>query len=98
MLTKMTKIATGLLILPFCLGFTWQFGANIFHIAYKAKLPYYFLAGCFSYLTLHFLFRKPILTYVFGHELTHAFFVVLFGGSVKSFRADARGGQVTVTK
>ncbi len=98
MLTRMTKIATGMLLLPFCLGYTWHFVTNIFHIAYKPDLPYYFLSGCLSYLTLHFLFRKPILTYVFGHELTHAFFAVLFGGSVKSFKAGERGGQVMVTK
>jgi hypothetical protein len=49
-------------------------------------------------MTIHFLFRKPILTYVFAHELTHAFFAVLFGGSVKAFRASERGGQVTVTR
>ncbi len=92
------KIAAGLLLVPFCFGYTWQLSTNIFHISYKAELPYYFLAGCLSYLTLHFLFRKPILTYVFGHELTHAFFAMLFGGSVTSFKAGERGGQVTVTK
>ena len=35
---------------------------------------------------------------MFGHELTHALFAVLFGGSVKAFHATERGGQVTVTK
>jgi len=60
--------------------------------------PYFFLAGGLTYLTIHFFFRKPIFTYVVGHELTHAFFAMLFGGSVKSFHASDRGGRVTITK
>lgn len=86
------------MLVPFCLGFTWQFAENVFSMPYKADLPYYFIAGGLTYFTLHILFKKPILTYVFGHELTHALFAVLFGGSIKSFRATHRGGQVTVTK
>ncbi len=91
-------MALGLLLVPLCIGFTWQFGAAILGTTYKPDLPYYFMAGGLAYLAVHFLFRKPILTYVFGHELTHALFAVLFGGSVKSFTASDRGGQVTVTK
>lgn len=98
MLKKTTKILLGVALLPFCAGFTWQFGASVFSIAYKPDLPYYFLAGGLTYLCMHILFKKPILTYVFGHELTHAFFAVLFGGSVKSFQASERGGRVTITK
>ena len=98
MLKRIIKILLGLFFLPFCLGFTWQLGATVFTIAYKPGLPYYFLAGGLAYLTAHLLFEKPILTYVFGHELTHALFALLFGGSVKSFQASDRGGKVTVTK
>jgi hypothetical protein len=98
MLKKIIKMALGMLILPFCLGFTWQFVTSVFSIPYKADFPYYFIAGGISYLTVHIVFRKPILAYVFGHELTHALFAMLFGGSVKAFHATERGGQVTVTK
>ncbi len=98
MVKRMLKTALGLLLLPFCFGFTRHFGSNVFSMPYKHDLPYYFLAGGIAYLALHFVFRKPILTYVFGHELTHAFFAMLFGGSIKSFQASERGGQVSVTK
>ncbi len=98
MLKNILKILVGVVLLPFCAGFTWQFGESVFGVAYKPGLPYYFLAGGLAYLTVHLLFKKPILTYVFGHELTHALFAVLFGGSVKSFQAGERGGRVTVTK
>ncbi len=92
------KIMFGVILLPFCAGFTREFVKTVFTITYKPNLPYYFLAGGLTYLTVHLLFRKPILAYVFGHELTHALFAVLFGGSVKSFQAGERGGRVTITK
>jgi hypothetical protein len=98
MLNRTFKILLGLALVPFCIGFTWQFGTTIFGITYKREVPYYFLAGVLAYLAAHFLFKKPILTYVFGHELTHAFFTMLFGGRVKSFHASDRGGRVTITK
>ena len=98
MLNKTFKILLGLALVPFCIGFTWQFGSTVFGVTYKREVPYYFLAGGLTYLTAHILFKKPILTYVFGHELTHAFFTMLFGGRVKSFHASDRGGRVTITK
>ena len=98
MMKRSVKILLGLVLIPFCLGFTWQLGATVFSASYRPGAPYYFLAGGLSYLALHLLFKKPIFTYVIGHELTHAFFAVLSGGAVKSLQASDRGGRVTVTK
>jgi len=98
MWTKILKALIGLALIPFCAGFTWQLGTMLVSVTYLPDLPYYFIAGGLAYLTMHVLFRKPILTYVVGHELTHALFAVLFGGSVKSFQAGERGGRVTITK
>lgn len=36
--------------------------------------------------------------YVFGHELTHALWVWMFGGRVRKFKATANGGHVIVNK
>ncbi len=88
----------GIVLLPFCLGFTWQFGATVFSIEYKPGAPYFFIGGVLAYLTIHLLFKKPIFTYVVGHELTHAFFAMLFGGAVKSLQVSDRGGRVAITK
>ena len=41
---------------------------------------------------------KPMWIYVFGHELTHALWVWLFGGSVKKFKVTSDGGHVIVDK
>jgi hypothetical protein len=98
MVKRIAKILLGLTLVPFCLGFLWQLFAMIFSVSYRPDTPYYFVGGGITYLVVHFIFKKPILTYVFGHELTHAFFAMLFGGAVKSFHASDRGGRVTVTK
>jgi len=98
MLIRFLKILLGLALIPFCLGYLWQFFSMLFSITYKPNTPYYFVGGAIAYLVVHILFKKPILTYVFGHELTHAFFAMLFGGALKSFHASDRGGRVTLTK
>jgi len=98
MTKKILKILFGLILLPFCVGFTHQLVALAFTVHYKPFAPYYFLAGGLTYLTIHLLFKKPVFTYVIGHELTHALFAILFGGSVKALHATERGGRVTLTK
>ena len=95
---KILKILFGLLLVPFCAGFSWQFATIVFTVHYRPDTPYYFFAGGLTYLSIHFLFKKPVLTYVIGHELTHALFALLFGGAVKSIHASDRGGRVTITK
>ncbi len=95
---KIAKILIGLGLVPLCLGFTWQLAATLVTVRYKTDAPYFFVAGGLAYVTAHLLFNKPILTYVVGHELTHALFALLFGGSVKAIHASDRGGRVTLTK
>jgi hypothetical protein len=97
-LKRVLKILLGLALVPFCAGYTWQLAVMLVSTRYRPDAPYYFLGGGLAYSTVHILFRKPIFTYVVGHELTHALFAVLFGGAVKSFQASERGGRVTLTK
>lgn len=56
------------------------------------------LAGAACWLVIYLLLPKPMLVYVFGHELTHAIWTWLFGGRVKKFKASAKGGHVVVTR
>lgn len=95
---RIVKILLGAALIPFCAGFTWQLAAVLFTSSYRPGSPYFFLAGALGYLTLHLLFRKPIFSYVLAHELTHALFAVLSGGSIKSLQASVRGGKVVVSK
>ena len=56
------------------------------------------LAGFASWLVIFLLLPKPMWIYVFGHELTHALWTWLFGGSVKDMKISAEGGHVIVSK
>src|SRR5512139_880173 len=98
MFMRIGKILLGIALLPFCAGFAWQLAVTLTSVTYRPLVPYWFTGGFLLYLLIHVLFRKPILSYVVGHELTHALFAVLFGGSVKAFHASEKGGRVTITK
>jgi len=56
------------------------------------------LAGALCWIVVFLLLPKPMLVYVFGHELTHAIWTWLFGGRVKKFKASSKGGHVVVTR
>jgi hypothetical protein len=56
------------------------------------------LAGAACWVVIYLLLPKPMWIYVFGHELTHALWVWLFGGRVKKFKARSDGGHVIVDK
>ena len=54
--------------------------------------------GAACWVVIYLLLPKPMWIYVFGHELTHALWVWLFGGSVKKFKVTSDGGHVIVDK
>ena len=98
MLRRTVTIILGIALLPFCIGFSWQLAVTVVNITYRPLIPYWFTGGFLLYLAVHFLFKQPIMSYVVGHELTHALFAILFGGSVKAFHASEKGGRVHLTK
>jgi hypothetical protein len=57
-----------------------------------------FWAGIFCYGVFQIAFYKPMRTYVFGHELTHAFAGILSGAKVKKFKIGKESGHVVLTK
>lgn len=59
---------------------------------------FYFLLGFISYLMIQAVFFRPIRTYIFGHELSHVLWSILFGGRVKEFNVSKKGGSVLLTK
>jgi len=87
-----------ILLLPVCIGAgqtLWRVmrasgGADI------TLVP--IVAGAACWVAIYLLLPKPMWIYVFGHELTHALWVWLFGGSVKKFKAASDGGHVVVSK
>lgn len=95
---KWMKTVIALLLLPFCAG---AVGALVRVVQATGSADTFwigFIGGAACWLVIFLLLPKPMLIYVFGHELTHALWTWLFGGRVKKFKASAKGGHVIVTK
>ncbi len=55
-------------------------------------------AGFLLFLVLWIFMPAPVRLYVFGHELTHALWGLLFGARPSNLRVGLKGGSVTLTK
>ncbi len=94
-LFRLVKFCIGLLLVPACVGATLAFYHDLLG---PIKSQLWFLAGLGAFLLIFAIFQHPIKSYVFGHELTHAFWILLFRGEVTGFSASAEGGKVEGTK
>jgi hypothetical protein len=95
---KWVKTVLAILLLPVCIGAVSAFRLVLQASGDATTIWVAFLSGAACWLVIYLLLPKPMLLYVFGHELTHALWTWLFGGKVKKFKASARGGHVIVTK
>ncbi|MDR0977725.1 MAG: hypothetical protein LBL71_01625 [Endomicrobium sp.] len=57
-----------------------------------------FWIGVFSYIVFQIVLYKPIKTYIFGHELSHAVAGFLSGAIIKKFKIGKNSGSVVITK
>jgi hypothetical protein len=87
-----------LLLLPVCYG-AGEALVLVLHASGASDTTWVPLtAGALCWLAIYLLLPKPMWIYVFGHELTHALWAWVFGGSVKGFRASSSGGHVILTR
>ncbi len=95
---KWVKMIIAVLLLPVCAGAALTLG-SVMRACGGADLTLVpILAGAACWVAIYLLLPKPMWIYVFGHELTHALWVWLFGGRVKKFKASSEGGHVIVDK
>src|SRR5688572_28335631 len=95
---KWLKFIVAVLLLPFCVGAAktlWRVSLQLGQAEF-VWVPV--LAGAICWWVIFLMLPRPILLYVFGHELTHVLWSWMFGGKVKEFRVGASGGHVVVTK
>ena len=59
---------------------------------------WFFSLGAVLWLIAFFGLPRPIVVYVFGHELTHALWVLLMGGRISRFRVGRDGGHVVTNR
>jgi hypothetical protein len=95
---KAFKFIIAVLLLPFCAGGIRTLGFLIKASGAADIVWVPLLAGIGCWLAVYGLMPRPMRVYVFGHELTHAFWTILFGGKVKRFKVSKKSGYVAVTK
>lgn len=95
---KWCKTIIAILLLPVCFGAAKALGMILGKSGDAMTTWVPLVAGAACWISIYVLLPKPMWVYVFGHELTHAFWAWLFGAEVKKFKASAKGGHVVITK
>jgi hypothetical protein len=95
---KWLKTLLAILLLPLCAGAVSALAKVLRATGSADTFWVAFLGGAACWLVFFLLLPKPMLIYVFGHELTHALWTWLFGGKVKRFKVTANGGHVVISK
>lgn len=101
--TRWVKFVVGIFLLPpawiLTQTFFTAFARTTLHDAFWATEEFWFFSlGVILWLVAFFGLPRPLWVYVFGHELTHALWVWLFGGRVHQFRVTRQGGHIVADK
>lgn len=95
---KWVKLLLGILLLPACFGAASALSRVLGAAGNAHTFWVALVGGAACWVTVFLILPKPMLVYVFGHELTHALWTWACGGRVKKFKASAKGGHVVITK
>ena len=101
--TRWVKFVFAIFLLPICAILSQTFftafaRATVTQRFWAGEEFWFFSLGAVLWLIAFFGLPRPILIYVFGHELTHALWVWLMGGRVSRFRVGRDGGHVVTNK
>lgn len=92
------RIFWGLLLIPFTAATFYHLPQLLFGLKAQVGAILFLGAGTVGYFLFEALFERPMRTYVFGHELTHALAGIAVGSKVHSFKVSKKGGSVTLSK
>jgi hypothetical protein len=101
--TRWVKFVCAIFLLPICAILSQTFFTAFARAAVTQRLWageefWFFSLGAILWLISFLGLPRPIVIYVFGHELTHAVWVWLMGGRVSRFRVGRDGGHVVTSK
>jgi hypothetical protein len=101
--TKWIKFVVAILLLPLCAALTQTFftifaRATVTQRLWAGEEFWFFSLGVLLWLISFFGLPRPVILYVFGHELTHALWVLLMGGRVSRFRIGSDGGHIVTNR
>ena len=91
---KWIKLIIAILLLPVCVGAGMAL-VKVIRASGSADTTWVpLLAGAMCWMIIYFMLPKPMMIYIFGHEITHVLWIWLFGGKIKKFKVGAEGGHV----
>ena len=101
--TKWVKFVVAISLLPLCAALTQTFftifaRATVSQRLWAGEAFWFFSLGALLWLIAFFGLPRPVILYVFGHELTHALWVWLMGGRVSRFRIGPEGGHIVTDR
>lgn len=101
--TKWVKFVFALFLLPLCAVLSQTFFTSFARATVADRLWageefWFFSLGAILWLIGFFGLPRPLLVYVFGHELTHALWVWMMGGRVSRFKVGREGGHIVTDK
>lgn len=101
--TRWVKFVVALFLLPICAILSQTFFTSFARAAVTQRLWaaeefWFFSLGVVLWLIAFFGLPRPIIVYVFGHELTHALWVLLMGGRVSRFSVGREGGHIVTNR
>ena len=101
--TRWVKFVFALFLLPLCVVLTQTFftafaRATVAQQLWAGEEFWFFSLGALLWLIAFFGLPRPLLLYVFGHELTHALLVWFMGGRVSRFHVSRDGGHIMTSR
>jgi hypothetical protein len=100
---RWVKFVFAIFLLPVCVVLSQTFfssfaRATVAQRLWTGEAFWFFSLGAALWLIAFFGLPRPVVVYVFGHELTHAIWVWLMGGRVTQFNVSRDGGYVVTNK
>jgi hypothetical protein len=101
--TRWVKFVVAIFLVPLCAILSQTFftafaRATVTQRLWAGEEFWFFSLGVVLWLIGFFGLPRPIIVYVFGHELTHALWVLLMGGRVSRFRVGRHGGHIVTNR
>jgi len=101
--TRWVKNVIAVFLLPSCAILTQTFftaftRATIHQRLWAGAEFWFFSLGVVLWLIAFVGLPRPVIVYVFGHEVTHVLWVWLMGGRVSKFRVSGDGGHIVTNR